>query len=161
MSERKGALRAHLEMRHAETWPVLQQLSPEDLQVAVYTEGDRVWTVKDLLGHLADGERGNLGQVQRLIAGEQTVPEDFDLDRWNRSAVRKSASRLPAELLQIIEEHYHKALGFLEGLSEEDLDRVGRHSSLAMLTAEGFLRRMVDHRAEHVADIQAALQRGA
>lgn len=159
MSERKAALRAHLQMRHDETWPLLQGLTAEDMQVTVYREGDQTWTVKDLLGHLEDGERGNLGQVQRLIAGEQTVPEDFDLDRWNRSAVRKRADRDPSELLDSIQEHFHKALEFVDGLTEEDLDRQGLHSSLATLTAEGFLRRMVDHRAEHVADIQAALNR--
>lgn len=159
MSERKDALRAHLEQRHAETWPVLQSLTEQDMQVSVYTDGDQTWTVRDLIGHLADGERGNLGQVQRLLAGEQTVPEDFDLDRWNRSAVRKSAANQPAEHLRSIEEHFNQSLEFLEGLRDEDLDRVGRHSSLQMLTAEGFLRRMVDHRAEHVADIQAALKR--
>lgn len=159
MSERKDALRAHMHQRHAETWPVLQSLTPEDMRVTVYTDGDQTWTVRDLIGHLADGERGNLGQVQRLIAGEQTVPEDFDLDRWNRSAVRKSGAKEPEELLEIISDHFGQSLAFLESLRDEDLDRVGRHSSLQMLTAEGFLRRMVDHRAEHVADIQAALKR--
>lgn len=159
MSERKAALRAHLERRHSESWPVLQSLTADDMGVEVYTEGEQTWTVKDLLGHLADGERGNLGQVQRLIAGQQTVPEDFDLDRWNRSAVRKSADAQPADLLQSIEQAYQQALAFLESLQEADLDLQGLHSSLATLTAEGFLRRMVDHRAEHVADIQKALQR--
>lgn len=159
MSERKDNLRAHLEQRHADTWPVLQSLTAEDMAVEVYSEGEQTWTVKDLLGHLADGERGNLGQVQRLIAGQRTVPEDFDLDRWNRSAVRKSADAQPADLLQSIEQAYQQALQFLDGLSEDQLDNEGLHSSLATLTAEGFLRRMIDHRAEHVADIQRALQR--
>lgn len=159
MSERKATLRAHMEQRHAETWPVLQSLTAEDMQVPVYSEGEQTWTVKDLLVHLADGERGNLGQVQRLIAGEQTVPADFDLDRWNRSVVRKGASSEPAQLLDSILEHYQKALVFLDGLDDNDLDQVGLHSSLERMTAEGFLRRMVNHRAEHVADIRAALQR--
>lgn len=159
MSERKATLRAHMQMRHDQSWPVLQALTDEDLQVTVYQEGDQTWTVRDLLGHLADGERGNLGQVQRLIAGEQTVPKDFDLDRWNRSAVRKSAARQPSEHLDTILESYQRALEFLDGLPEEELDRQGLHSSLETLTAEGFLRRMVDHRAEHVADIRAALDR--
>lgn len=159
MSERKDQLRTHLESRHAETWPVLQSLSTDDLSVTVYLNDDQTWTVKDLIGHLADGERGNLGQVQRLVAGGQTVPEDFDLDRWNRSAVRKSGKLQPDELLTSIAEHYQMALDFLAGLDDDQLDLVGRHSSGEMLSAEGFLRRMVDHRAEHVADILQALDR--
>ncbi len=159
MSERKAALRAHLEQRHADTWPVLQGLTAEDMQVTVYSEGEQTWTVKDVVAHLADGERGNLGQVQRLVAGQQTVPEDFDLDRWNRSAVRKRAAAEPPELLESIESAYQQALTFLDDLDEAELDKEGLHSSLVTLTAEGFLRRMVDHRAQHVADIQQALQR--
>jgi hypothetical protein len=159
MSERKDRLRAHMESRHAETWPVLQSLSAADMSVTVYSDDDQTWTVKDLIGHLADGERGNLGQVQRLVAGGQTVPEDFDLDRWNRSAVRKSGRLQPEELLASVAEHYQLALEFLEGLDDDQLDLIGRHSSGEMLSAEGFLRRMVDHRAEHVADISQALER--
>lgn len=159
MSERTSALQEYMQQQHAKSWPVLESLEPDDMGVAVYSEGEQVWTVRDLLGHLADGERGNLGQVQRLVAGRQTVPEDFDLNRWNRSAVRKNAQLEPDQLLQNISEHYQRALDFAETLSDDDLELIGRHASGKMLTAEGFLKRMADHRVEHTADIQAALDR--
>lgn len=157
MSERKDELRNHLENRHAETWPFLQGLTEGDMPVEVYSSEDATWTVKDLLGHLADGERGNFGQAKRLVAGEQTVPEDFDLDRWNRGAVRRAAETSPDDLLRVISESYSSALAFLETLDESDLDKVGRHSSGEMMTTEAFLRRMVNHRLEHVTDIKSAL----
>ncbi|MFQ5922703.1 MAG: DinB family protein [Anaerolineales bacterium] len=157
MSERKEALRSHIELRHAETWPVLEGLKDSDLLVEVYSAEEGTWSVKDLIGHLADGESGNLGQAKRLVAGEQTVPPDFDLDRWNRGAVRRAAETSPAELMRVIADSYTSALAFLESLDDRDLDKVGLHSSGEMLTTEGFLRRMVDHRLEHVTDIQAAL----
>jgi hypothetical protein len=159
VSERKANLRQHIESQHAETWPFLESLSEADMSAVVYTDEQQRWTVKDLLGHLADGERGNLGQAQRLVAGEQTVPEDFDLDRWNRSAVRKTAEVTPADLMDRISSAYAHSLEFLAQLAEEQLDLVGRHASGQMLTTEGFLKRMADHRAEHVADIRAALGR--
>lgn len=157
MTDRKDRLRTHLKGRHAETWPVLEGLRQSDMPVEVYSGEDGTWTVKDLLGHLADGERGNLGQAKRLVAGEQTVPLDFDLDRWNRGAVRRAADTSLAELMRVISDSYSTALDFLESLDDSDLDKVGLHSSGEMLTTEGFLRRMVDHRLEHVTDIQAAL----
>ena len=160
MSERKDELRRHLEKRHAETWPFLQGLTESDMPVEVYSSEDATWTVKDLLGHLVDGERGNLGQAKRLVAGEQTVPEDFDLDRWNRGAVRRAAKASPVDHLAVIAESYSKALNFLETLSENDLEKVGRHSSGEMMTTEEFLRRMVNHRLEHVTDIRSALNSG-
>ena len=158
MSERKDKLRSHMESRNAETWPFLEGLTESDMPVEVYSSEENTWTVKDLLGHLADGERGNLGQAQRLVAGEQTVPADFDLDRWNRGAVRRAAKSSTAELLEVISESYSNALDFLDTLDESDFDKSGLHSSLETMTTEGFLRRMVDHRLEHVADMQSALE---
>lgn len=157
MSGRKEALRSHMQLRHAETWPVLEDLKERDMPVEVYSAEEGTWTVKDIVGHLADGESGNLGQAQRLVAGEQTVPRDFDLDRWNRGAVRRAAERSSADLLRVIADSYSSALIFLESLDDIDLDKVGLHSSGEMMTTEEFLRRMVDHRLQHVADIQAAL----
>jgi hypothetical protein len=158
MSERIDELRSHLENRHAETWPFLQGLKESDMPVEVYSSEDGSWNVKDLLGHLADGEQGNLGQAMRLVAGEQTVPEGFDLDRWNRGAVRRAAKASPTDLLEVIAESYSSALDFLETLDESDLDKVGRHSTGQMMNVEEFLRRMVNHRLEHVTDIQSALE---
>ena len=158
MNERKEALRSHMELQHAASWPVLEGLNDSVLQVEVYSSEEGTWSVKDLLGHLANAEKGNLGQAKRLVAGEQTVPPDFDLDRWNRGAVRKAANRSLADLLRLIADSYSSALSFVESLDEIDLDKVGLHAGGDMLTTEGFLRRMVDHRLEHVTDIQAALQ---
>jgi hypothetical protein len=129
------------------------------MATSVYGEGDSLWTVREVLGHLADSERGLLGQVTRLVAGEMTVPEDFDLARWNRGAVRKRAGMQVPELIEQIETAFQEALRFLGDLDESALDLEGRHSSGKIMNAEGFLRRMADHRSEHVADIQAALGR--
>jgi len=159
MSKRKAAIREYLLAAHARTWPVLTSLKPEDLSAPVYGDGDSLWTVRELIGHLADSEGGLLGQVNRLVAGQMTVPEDFDLNRWNRSAVRKRAALQVPELLDQIQAAFRQALEFLDGLNESLLDLKGLHSSGKVLTAEGFLRRMADHRSEHVADLKAALGR--
>jgi hypothetical protein len=88
------------------------------------------------------------------------VPPDFDLARWNRSAVRRSKETSAAELLEKILGAHQASLQFLDGLSDDQLDLVGRHSSGATLSTERFLLRIADHRAEHVADIRAALAGG-
>jgi len=159
MSERRQAIRQYLLTAHDKTWPVLTGLQAEDMAVAVYGDGETLWTVREILGHLADAEPGLLGQVSRLVAGEVTVREGFDLARWNHTAVRKRAGQPVADLLSQIEVAFQEALQFLDGLDESVLDLTGRHSSGKILSAEGFLRRMADHRSEHVADLQAALGR--
>src|SRR3972149_2704401 len=69
MSERKETLRQYLLEAHQKTWPVLSSLQPEDLAAAVYGDGEIRWTVREILGHLADAEPGLLGQGGRVGAG--------------------------------------------------------------------------------------------
>ena len=82
-----------------ETWAVLSILQPEDVESHVYTTEGVEWKVRDVLAHLADAERGLLGQIRRLLVGQPTVPDDFDLNRWNRSAVRRRKDQTYAKFL--------------------------------------------------------------
>ena len=159
MGERKASIQDHMQRQHAESWPILSGLSKTDLDQPVYSGENPQWTVKDVLGHLADSERGLLGQVSRLVAGAMTVPDDFDLDRWNRSAVRKGSDIGVSQLLKDIENAYQDALNFLAELDEGVLDLRGRHASGRILSAERFFLQMADHRAQHAADISASLRR--
>src|SRR3990172_7387133 len=102
MSERKQAIRQYMLTAHHKTWPVLTGLQSGDMAVSVYGDGETLWTVRELLGHLADAEPGLLAQVSRLVAGEVTVREGFDLARWNHTAVRKRAGQPVAHLLSQI-----------------------------------------------------------
>ena len=158
MSERKQAIADYMRISHAATWPVLSALTEAELHLPVFGDGEALWSIGDLVGHLADAESGLLGQVQRLLAGKATVPEDFDLNRWNRSAVRRSRGRPLQDLLDHILKSHREALTTLEATDEALLDRIGRHSSGEMLTVEAFFRRMSDHRRDHTADIQQALR---
>lgn len=160
MSERLESIEAYMRQAHADTWPVLQGVDEAASLRPVYSEEGAGWTVRDVVAHLADAESGLLGQVQRLLAGKVTVPEDFDLDRWNRSAVRRSRNRSLAELIGQIETSHQKALVTLRSVDHASLDRAGRHSSGEVLTVEGFFRRMADHRREHTRDLKSALLAG-
>lgn len=157
MSERKAGVRAHMENRHTQSWPILSELQEDTWERPVYSETEQTWRVKEILAHLADSERGMLGQVQRLVAGQVTVPPDFDLDRWNQSAVRKGAAKPVDQLVDQILISYQDSISFLEQLDDEALDLEGRHSRGDQLSIEGFFRRMADHRAEHAQDIANAL----
>jgi len=161
MSERKRAIEAYLQQAHQATWPVLAAIPEEARERIVYSEADGPWTVRDVVAHLADAEAGLLGQVRRLMAGKVTVPADFDLNRWNRSAVRRSQGRAFDELVEQIAISHRETTTTLETCDEAALDLQGRHSSGDVLTAEGFFRRMADHRQEHTRDIQRAIPRAA
>jgi hypothetical protein len=159
MTDRKQSLRDVLETAHQASWSVLSGLSPEECNVKVYAETPEAWTVRLVVAHLADAERGLLGQARRVLAGKSGVPLDFDRDRWNRSAVRRKASASLTALLQEIQDAHEEALSFLQDLDGEGMDRSGTGSMGYALTVEGFLRRMVEHRQEHVNDIRKAIGR--
>jgi hypothetical protein len=158
MSDRKQTIADYLRQSHAATWPVLSSLTEADLGLPVFGDGEAQWSIGDLVAHLADAESGILGQVQRLMAGQPTVPEGFDLDRWNRSAVRRNKARPLPDLLEHILKAHREALSTLEATDDSSLDLSGRHARGDILTAEGFFRRMADHRRDHTGDIQHALK---
>lgn len=159
MSQRKDSIREHMTQAHVDTWPFLSSLAPSDLETRVYAAQAEGWTVRQVLAHLADAERGLLGQARRVAEGKDGVPADFDRERWNRGAVRRKANVEVPALLHEIQDAHEQGLEFLRDLPEKDLDLSGRSSMGIVLTVEGLLRRIGDHRREHVADIHRALGR--
>lgn len=159
MSERKQSIREYMLEQHRHSWSTLSALDQGDMSVAVYETPEQTWHVRDMLAHLADAESGLLAQARRISKGEQTLPEDFDIDRWNNSAVRRRSEASPGAHLAEIEASFQAALKFLEELDDVALDWTGRHSSGALLTLEEYFRRIVDHRVEHTMDIRRALRK--
>jgi hypothetical protein len=159
LSDRKQAILDYMQRHHDETWAALEAISASDGLVEVYRDGGQLWTVRDVVAHLADSGTGLLGQARRLAAGERPVPPEFDLNRWNRGAVRRSAGVGLDELRSSIGASYAEAVDFLYQVDESTLDNEGRRGSGELTTVEGYFRRLLDHRMEHLADIQAALGR--
>lgn len=159
MSQRKDAIRQQMTRAHVETWSVLSGLSAADLDRRVYAAHAEGWSVHQVVAHLADAERGLLGQARRVAEGKDGVPADFDRERWNRGAVRRKANVAVPELLREIQQAHEEGLAFLSQVPEVQLDLSGRTSMGIALTVEGLLRRIGDHRREHVADIRQALGR--
>jgi len=159
MSDRKAEIRKFVVEKHAESWAVLSRLGAGVWGRRVYSEEGSNWTVRDLLAHLADAEAGQLAQIRRLLAGQQTLPADFDLDRWNRSVVAKRADLTPADHLAAIQSSYEQGLALLDEIAEAKLDRVGRHARGDDISIERFFRRMAAHRAMHAEQVQRALVR--
>ncbi len=158
MGDRKLNIRTLITTSHSQSWPILEKLDTADGERILYQEDDYSWSVHNLVSHLADAERGMLGQAQRAVAGKMTVADDFDLDRWNRGVARKSASKNIPEILDQILQAYNAVLEFLDSLDEAKLDIEGRHASGDNLTIEGFLHRIALHRLEHAKDVEAILE---
>ena len=148
-----------MEARNVESMAILSALTEADWSRPVYSAEAAGWLVRDVIAHLADSERGLVSQMQRLVAGGQTIPPDFDLNRWNRRSVEKRAGKTVTEHLAEIQDAFHQALALLETVTDSDLDKVGRHPRGDEPTLEVFFRHLANHRAGHAADIKASAER--
>lgn len=157
MSTRKDALRRQVTADHAVSLAILKAFTPDQWSHPVPSDEGAAWTARDVLAHLAISETGQLGQITRCLAGEVTVPDDFDLNRFNRGSVKKRADKTPAELIAEIEAGHAQVLAQLDRTPEADLDKTGRHARGDTLTIEHFFQRITDHRLAHARELQRAV----
>lgn len=136
---------------------LLRGLRAQQWDSPVPSDEGAQWKARDVLAHLAVSEGGQLGQITRCLAGEVTVPDDFDLTRFNRRSVQKQAEKSVAQLLEEIETQHAKVLEALDGVAEADLDKWGRHARGDVITVEQFFIRITEHRRQHAEAIMQAL----
>ncbi len=157
LSERQHVLYDHLNHTREELLQVVGQLQPGDWDKSVHSvEGG--WTVKQLLLHVATAESGQIKTAQAIAAGQPTVPDDFDLDRYNARQIEKNKDKQPPEILFSLAESRQKLLAFLELVPDDALDKSGKHGRGDVITLEQLFRRIGDHEAEHAVEIQQAVQ---
>ena len=159
MSSRKDSIRQTILADHAACMAILNSFTPEQWEKPAPSEEDAPWKARDVLAHIAVSEGGQLGQIQRCVKGEVTVPDDFDLRRFNRRSVQKQADRSTADMLKEIETGHAQALAALDTVTEADLDKTGRHARGDIITVEEFFTRITDHRRRHAEELQKAVGR--
>ena len=156
LSERKHQLHDHLIHTREHLLEVIGQLQPADWDKVVQSsEGG--WTVKQALLHLATSESGQIGTGKAIVNGQPTVPDDFDLNRYNNRQVEKNQNKQPAEILFGMAESRQKLLAFLEEVPDEALDQRGKHARGDVISLEQLFYRIGEHEADHVAEIKRAL----
>ncbi len=154
--DRKRRIRDHLNHTREELLEVVGRLTPADWETPVQAE-DRHWTTKQMMLHLATSETGQIATGKAIVSRQPTIPEDFDLNRYNNRQVEKNKDKQLPEILFGLAESRQKLLAFLDEVAEEDLDKRGRHARGDVLSLEQLFYRIGEHEAEHAAIIQKAL----
>jgi hypothetical protein len=131
-------------------------LSNDQWQLALYSE-PQVWTVRDMLAHFLSSEVGLLRIAQDIAAGGPGAPEGFDYNEFNASEQERLAGLPPPRLLVNLAAAREATLAWLAGLTEADLDRVGRHPALGEITLETFVNVIYGHQLMHMRDLQRLL----
>lgn len=123
----------------------------------VYSDG-AAWTVKQLAIHLMISDKGQNATVMGIARGEEGVPADFDLERYNRRSVEKRAEASVEEIRAALAASFAERAAWLDTLDEAALTRTGRHGSMRIMSVAEILDLMAAHERAHAADIAKALK---
>ena len=117
-------------------------------------EGGETWSVFDVVGHLIHGERTDWIPRTRLIleSGDTKPFEPFD----RLGHVRESAGKSLSELLDEFARLRAENLAQLQ-VSDEDLDRRGRHPALGGVTLSQLLATWAAHDLSHLHQISRVM----
>lgn len=122
----------------------------------VYSDG-LAWTVRQVLLHVADADRGHNRQAMGYAEGQQVIPPDFDVQRYNTRTTEKLASKTVEEARTEMTQSRQALLEWLDSVDEEKLDLEGRHASGNVMTVRNMLRIQAIHEQTHAREIAAAL----
>lgn len=156
MSERIQNLKQKLDEGREYVNHVLDHVTEDQWETQVYSDGLQ-WTVRQIVAHIADADKGHNGQVMSIAEGKSIIPEDFDIERYNASMTRKNQDKSIAESRAQLKATREALLVWLETLDEEKLDQTGRHASLRILSIEQILSWMPEHERLHAQDIATTL----
>ena len=131
----------------------LAGLEPAHWETIVFSEGND-WTVHTIVGHLIDSEKGMSIHVHKIRKGEETVPEGFDIDRWNAGVKQRVGTPTPGELLAGLKATRAKTLEMMETIKDDEWSLTGRHPSRGVITVEQYYETMYGHELMHTQDMR-------
>jgi hypothetical protein len=155
MTARTDLLKSRLEKSRAYVNRVLDQVG-DGWETQIYEDGPG-WTARQIVVHIGETERGITRTIRTIVAGENPVPPDFDIDRYNARMTEKTADVSPEQARANMAETHAALLAWLDTLSDDDLDKEGRHPTLNVFPVETFVKILSAHQRDHTADIARKL----
>ena len=132
-------------------------LMDEQWQSEVYTEGE-TWTIRNVLSHFVTSERGLLKLFERIRTTGEGASEDFSIDRYNAAQQQRTKDLTPQELLEQYKAIRSDTIAWTLSLSEEDLEKVGRHPFLGLTTIREMIKMLYIHNLTHYRDMKKVLK---
>ncbi len=156
MSSRKSIIIDDLENESRKTIAFYQSLRPDQLQMKVY-HNEPYWTVRQVLAHFITIERSMQWLFLNLLEGGLGTPEDFDLDRYNRTQPAKLDGFSLEDLIAKFSAVRRETIAIVDGMEGADLDRKGRHAFFGHGKLEQFISWAGEHERRHKEDLRKAL----
>ncbi|MCC6191110.1 MAG: DinB family protein [Anaerolineales bacterium] len=159
MSTRRDLICARLRDEGQKTAALFRGLDEAAFSQQVYTTGPN-WCVRDVLAHLVSAEQTFTFYGQDILAGGQGAPEGFVIDEYNAAQVGGLRDAAPASLIGQFEAARAATLDMVGGMSEADLDRLGRHPWFGQVPVENMCKLIYRHTMLHERDVRRALETG-
>ena len=153
MKDRCTYIIAELEKNLEDTIAFFRSLSPHELHTQVYQDGAK-WTVRQVLAHFVTIERTMQWLFKDILAGGPGSPEDFDVERFNRSQPKKLDGLHIDELIVQFKSVREDTISIVDTMSDADFDREGRHAFHGHGKLERFIRWTYEHVQIHIEDVQ-------
>jgi hypothetical protein len=134
-----------------------RSLTPDELDANVYQD-DESWTVKQVVAHFITIERSMQWLFKNILSGGPGSPENFDVDKFNRTQPNKFFGLSLDELIEHFRLVRQDTIAIVRGMEENDLDREGLHAFHGHGRLERFIRWAYEHEHNHEDDIREALQ---
>ena len=118
---------------------------PDEQGLYAYAEGK--WTIKEVLGHLIDGERMFAYRIFRISRGDKTPIEGFEQDGYIENAY--SNSRSMADLIEEFRLLRDANIFFFRNLRQDDWLRTGT-ANKAAISVRALAYIMAGHIRHHI-----------
>lgn len=122
----------------------------------IYSDGAQ-WTIHQLMIHLVIADQGHNAMAMGIAAGQEVIPADYDLERFNRRSVEKRGEMTLAQAREALIKNREALLAWLNTLDDVLLDQEGRHASMIMMSVNQILQTHAAHEDLHTRDIAAKL----
>lgn len=124
----------------------------------IYSEGAQ-WTIRQLVIHLAIADKGHNAMLMHIAQGKELIPEDYDLERFNKRSVEKQAETTLRQARAALAQSRTEFMHWLDTINDTTLDLKGRHASMNIMTISQIMDVMEMHERSHANDIIEHLAR--
>ena len=159
MNDRRTPIIGALDKNLEDTITFFKSLSTDELSIQVYQDGAQ-WTVQQVLAHFITIERSMQWLFKNILAGGPGSTEDFDVERFNRTQPKKYDGKTIDELIAEFRSVRNETIAIVRSISDDDLDREGRHAFHGHGKLERFIHWAYEHVELHLEDLHQRLQKG-
>ncbi|MHA2429108.1 MAG: DinB family protein [Candidatus Hermodarchaeia archaeon] len=110
------------------------------------------WSMKDLIAHFIYSEEHLLMIAKDIASGREGVPDDFDIDSYNKIKLERMKDTSVEELIRALDETRETTIEWVKELDDETMDITGPHPALGNVNVETAIFSIYAHQLLHMRD---------